>query len=1111
MTVSDAPDQVERDKALNARGKTVLIDAGAGAGKTTLLVERILMLIAPTDDRVPHVPLARLAAVTFTRRAAGELRLRVRGRILTELARSGGSSTRTARLLEAIDSIDAAFLGTIHGFADRLLRLLPMKARLSPAYLIAEDIDALVDETVDVLLHAVQSGTLREELTGMEAGYVTDVERTLQEALRAGVLVWSIERDPAPTKVGLDLLFRGFLEQRDRDLATSESEESGMFDRAAFDRTAREFLAATAELVNETRGTRWLANLATRISELLDEPDHLALYELVDRIKRGSKEIRKTKDFVKKSPALAVWNAFAGDDGLGKRLIDPLIAAMARNLARTRHAVVWLYDKVKARHEALDSIDLLLSLRNLVRDDLEARRFYQQMFDHILVDELQDTDPLQAEIVLFLSEATPVAARWQDVVVGPGRLTLVGDPKQSIYRFRRADVGMYDRMRAQVARGDHLDVTLSANFRSVPFLIAWANARFADVLGTSPDRQFDPATGQVFHQAQVSGVPPGGSPPIHHLPYAFAHDEPENAPAARALEGEALAAYLAWLRDRSGLTIRDPDGDGPRAIQWSDIAVLALSTTSLRHLFDALDRSNVPYAMAGGVLFTSDPLHRLFVLGLRAIADRNDGVAEAALLRPPFFAIDLLDLVREKVEAGDACADRATRARAWLRETRRLRYSRTPGQTARALLEETGFGRATALGANGEQRLRHLRELCLQLELDAAAAGLDYDGVTANLREWIDHPVQLDPPRPVGAEALQVLTVHQAKGLEFPVVVLWDGMGLWRPYEAPAAWRVDRDGTGWAMKTNDVAWEEPRGGERIEQERRYAEAERRRLVYVAATRARDLLVIPKPAWEQEPDKYIHARLLANPDPTWVYTAETYVEGRGASWSVPSAPLPPLTDTLDIELLATWSTAREQAQQPRHAPRSVTGLAKAMPALRVGDADLEMRSPRPLRPSRFGPVFGDAVHRAIGLVLTRSWPTSRAVATAAAIVGLADHLDDAIADVDRALATLREAALVGDNRTIRLEYPIAVARDGHLVTGYLDLVSATADEIVVIDFKTDQATSIDVLAAYPEYVRQLRTYTEVVGAGRSGLLFTATGQLVWIPLPPQSPTVPPRHP
>ncbi|HEY6001868.1 MAG TPA: UvrD-helicase domain-containing protein, partial [Anaeromyxobacter sp.] len=182
-----APDQDQRDAAVRARGVNVIADAGAGTGKTTLLVERLVRLLAP-EDGGPALPLGRVAAITFTRKAAGELRLGIREALLAELARADLAEERRGRLADALGALDTAYVGTIHSFADRLLRLRPVEARLSPSYRIVDDGAELVAETFAVLLQAVEAGTLADELAGrIGPEEARAAQAAFVDALRAGI------------------------------------------------------------------------------------------------------------------------------------------------------------------------------------------------------------------------------------------------------------------------------------------------------------------------------------------------------------------------------------------------------------------------------------------------------------------------------------------------------------------------------------------------------------------------------------------------------------------------------------------------------------------------------------------------------------------------------------------------------------------------------------------------------------------------------------------------------------------------------------------------------------------------------------------------------------
>ncbi len=1105
-------DQNQRNAAIGERERNVLVDAGAGTGKTTLLVARLVNMVAPSDGSSP-VDIGRVAAITFTRRAAGELRLRIRERLLSALAEAKITKARRQALHDALGGLDTAYVGTIHGFADRLLRLRPVEADISPAYEVVEDESELARETANLLIDAAQTGTLGETLNGTAAAdRAEEAARTVLDALHAGLKAESVEGEYT-TYHGLSSLVTEFVRHRDNP---PEDPPPVACDLKGFRSHANEFLGKVVSLGGGSPGVRWLKRMARLVEGALRDSDPVLIFRHLSGPLLGRPKPDTRRDgFDNDDAAWNVWKAFDGDTrktpvrnrALRDDMMGPLWRWMATRLVRLFPVVIALYEGVKAKHRLLDQVDLLLKLRRLLRDNKAARSYYQALFDHIFVDEFQDTDPLQAEIICYLSERKPRAVQWQDVKLADGKLTLVGDPKQSIYRFRRADIGMYDEVWRLVGAQGCLGVHLSVNFRSAGPLIEWFNDRFERILGSphAPDCLFDPDTGEVFNQP-LHLHRPAKPPRVHVL--AFAGND-FKADDYRSLEGEVLARYMRWLVEASKFQIRDPLTDRDREVNYGDIAILAMTTPKLRFLFPALDEMGVPYSARGGTLFLQDRLHRQFLLGLRAIADREDGVAEAALLRPPFFAVDLVDLVHHRGSDGTGRSERVKRAEAareFVRDLRRRRFERPPGATARDLLEHTAIGRAVALGPNGVQRLERLREICLVLEQTAASEGLDYDAVTARMRQWVNDPVQLDPPHPVGASAVQVMTVHQAKGLEFPVVILWDGRAQLMAPRHGVCWRVERDSGSWALTLDGLPWEEPADAGLKETERRYSDAERKRLVYVAATRARDLVVVPKAG---APGKnLICGTLLADCEPELLEEFELCRPDALAGWArkvqPPARPEPTVASELEAEVAARWQAAIAESARPRFQPAAVSGEAELVRD--AGDGEAERFSRK--REGRYRQVFGETVHRAIGVII-RDASVSQvdAVRRAAAATGLAQHLDEAAEDVGRAVEALRREGLFRRaGRDLRLEYPVAgPGEGGKLLVGYVDFVSATPDRLDVLDFKTDQPPEGEVSETYPDYVVQVRTYADLlVSAGvcggrqvHRGLLFTADGNVRWL--------------
>ncbi len=1103
----DPVDQSARAAIVAERERNVWVVAGAGTGKTRTIIDRAIDLLAPAGDAVP-VPITRLAAITFTRRAAGELRFRLRERLLGELQRvAAAGGERVGRLSDALSNLDAAFIGTIHGFADRLLRLRPVEAQLSPAYVLVEDNEALVHETFLRLRRGAEAGTLAGELGDRVAAIapelLAEAAETLRAATRAGLQMERRE-NAFGSVASVESMLASMVDTRDVRVPLPPIPDPGLDVAQAAARRAHDMLRMAR---GSTAGHRRVRRVVRALQHLAFTDDPAEAFRIVAETRRGRDLYQR--EFDGDSVGYSIYAALR--DGKPGSLAEQLQGPhrwLAARLVRLFPVVAAMYERVKDDHEVVDYLDLLIKLRNLLRDDRDARAFYQARFDHLFVDEFQDTDPLQCEIVFYLCEQGTAATDWAQVDLTPGKLTIVGDPKQSIYRFRRADIAMYGRAGGRVVASGALQQRLETNFRSRPELIDFFNAQLAGVLGKGAGEAFDPTAGRAHYEPlRAAAAIAAGGVCVHLLPYAGAGGERLLAGNGRAVEGAAVARYIRWLL-ASGHPVRDPETDVERPVRPGDIAVLAPVTTQLRHLLRPLDELGIEYTARGGVLFLAHPTVRRFLLALRALADRDDGVAMAALLQPPFFATSWPDVLAAR--SGDAapCAGgtRVTEARAIIAQLRAARHLRAPGATARDLIERTALGRWAVTARNGRQLLAALYEVAAELDRRAAIDGLDFDAATEIVRGWAASPVYLDAPEPLGAGAVRVQTIHQAKGLEFPVVIVWDGFQTLSD-RGNATWQVDRDGNAWALRLGQIAVEHPPDSGVLRREGELGEHERRRLYYVAATRARDLLVLPLPATKSERLQYATRELAANVRDDLVLRLAPFVPGAEPEWAAASPPGGSMTITGDAGLQMQVVSAAERLNaavaaqvQPRALPVAVTAAAAA-------GEEPDARAAK-VAGARYGKAFGLVVHRALELHLCGACADpDAAVRFAMAEVGDRTYEHEARADVERALAALSgEGIAAAGGWQLQVEFPLCAARPGGLlVSGLIDLLGVRGDAVVVIDFKTDQPSPGPLRAVYPTYAAQLEGYVELARASgwlagravRAALLMTASGELRWL--------------
>ena len=830
------------DGALDA---TLVVEAAAGTGKTTELVRRIVRVLATGRARIQEI-----AAVTFTEKAAGELKLRLREAV--EQARAGAAGGEAAHLDAALRQLENAHVTTIHGFCAELLRERPVEAGLDPLF------QVLTEPQAARLFNGVFDLWLQAQLADPPEG----VRRILRRR------AWPSEEEGSTEglkRAGLELS-----EWRDFD---------GPWTRPDFDRVGRiddlftqlegvvDLLRDPSSRYDALHQSTWpIRNLADDVLriEAVGVRDYDGLEALLVSLARNRElaKIRKGAGALYREGVTRdrVWQAVEHVRQSLEAFDMDVNADLAVLLRHDLQDLVRRYTRAKAQAGVVDFLDLLLKARDLIRDNRDARTSFQGRFARLFVDEFQDTDPLQAEILLLLASDDPDVVDWAAVRPVPGKLFLVGDPKQSIYRFRRADVSIYRSVYEQLERAGARRVTLSTSFRARPNIQRAINAAFEPAMTGDINTQqaryvpLEPKRLERVDQPSVVVLP---------VPEPYATQRIANIAIDKSLP-DAVGAFVDWLVRESGwhVEVRNqlvPIAAGHICILFRRFVSYDVDVT--RPYVEALEARGLPHLLVGGRSFHNRAEVEALRAALAAIERPDDELSVFATLRGPFFGLDDEVLLRYRQRFGrfhpfhlpidlgpNAPADDATLSLRPVAEALTLMRAlhgprnRVPvASTITALFEATRAHVRFALEPGGEQVLANVlrvADLACQFE---AEGGVSFRGFLEELDAQAETGRAEEAPILEDAsDGVRLMTVHKAKGLEFPVVILADMTAKLRP--AVASRYLDAERRLCAIRLAGCSPDDLTRQGLLELARDAAEGVR--VAYVAATRARDLLVVP---------------------------------------------------------------------------------------------------------------------------------------------------------------------------------------------------------------------------------------------------------------------------
>ncbi|HDP36865.1 MAG TPA: hypothetical protein ENN27_03205 [Candidatus Atribacteria bacterium] len=826
-------DRKAREKIIKEIDRNILVEASAGSGKTSSLIHRMAALIKSGKFKVDEI-----AAITFTRKAAIELKERFQQKIEDSFRETEDEKERVY-LREALYNLEKCYLGTIHSFCARLLRERPIEAGLDPEFTELDDLDDTLLKEEDweryllnlkieespSLIHLEELGIKPSELADcyktictypeVKSAFSVSPKPNLKEAVKE-IISFSEEASPyipdEEPKMGYDNL---------QEAVLSVKRMKGFYDYIKEDYNKIKLLE------NFSKAEKVTLNRWTSKEKAKEFKDSIVL-ELQEKVI---------------NPTLQQWREYCYADTI--KFVLPAVE---------------YYHELRRRVSMLNFQDLLLKTSCLLRDYSEVRQYFQQKYRCLLVDEFQDTDPIQAEIIFYLIGQDVYEKNWQKLILRPGSLFMVGDPQQSIYRFRRADIAIYNLVKGLMEKSGGEVLKLQTNFRSLHSIGSYLNPIFEELF----------SEGQGKFQALYSPMQTVWEDNPQYLSGVkqLVISKESNKNNTIRQDAQSITRIIRDMVDKGFELVRTEEeikaGNSPKAT-YKDFMILLRYRSGMDIYARTLAEYGIPFTVSGyASLNESQQIKELLKL-FRLMRDIENQVLIVAVLRGIFFGFSDDDLYQFKGVGGEfdfyekipeklnlKLRENFDRAFCRLREFHLWTQKLPPVTAMEKIIINSGLLSHSSLEGYNLNKCGELYFILERLKKAEAGEVMGFASMVDQLEKMLEAAVEEELDILTEENTVRIMNLHKAKGLESPVVFLAI------PYNTTThepTYYIERTGQepfGHFLVYRPNAYNKGKG-KRLAQPKNwedycqlevsYNEAEDIRLLYVAATRAKNLLVI----------------------------------------------------------------------------------------------------------------------------------------------------------------------------------------------------------------------------------------------------------------------------